>query len=471
MIAKNKRCRDEQRGIQGAAKMDNILRQLWNFLKENEKDMLISSSGSIPSGNNETVRAGQSYLYNKRGMESEVIEVRFDKNIWGSHLNRALNLAIKRYPYLNTRLIERDGDFYIVQNTAAPVARKTQNLAKLGGISCSYHLIDITYWESSVFVSFHHALCDGRGIKPFVETLIYYYCCFRYNNTDKIEGIRLADDDLLEGETDDPFTKTYDYDESKKFIEIPREAFRLEENKAGETVYSRRYYRYEIKLDHDNFMTVCREYNATPAIMVALATSKAIADIYPDYDKPINANIATDMRRALGAENTYKNCVLSMILPYDRQFASLPLKEQATKYRELLNAQRDADYCRFQANAMIKLFDKLDSISGYADKQKIMTFFEDMALDTYVISYLGQFAPGSNAQHVDSIHLYNSGTTGLGITMTATDVCFTINFKQSFESDRYVKAFAAQLRRLGISCEPGNGIEFETPTDNLLKRR
>ena len=218
-------------------------------------------------------------------------------------------------------------------------------------------------------------------------------------------------------------------------------------------------------------MTVCREYNATPAIMVALATSKAIADIYPDYDKPINANIATDMRRALGVENTFKNCVLSMILPYDRQFASLPLKEQATKYRELLNTQRDADYCRFQANAMLKLFDKLDSISGYADKQKIMTFFEDMALDTYVISYLGQFTLGSNAQHVDSIHLYNSGTTGLGITMTATDVCFTINFKQSFESDRYVKAFAAQLRRLGISCEPGNGIEFETPADNLLKRR
>lgn len=119
---------------------------------------------------------------------------------------------------------------------------------------------------------------------------------------------------------------------------------------------------------------------------------------------------------------------------------------------------------------MLKLFDKLDSISGYADKQKIMTFFEDMALDTYVISYLGQFAPGSNAQHADSIHLYNSGTT-VRITMTATDACFTINFKQSFESDRYVKAFAAQLRRLGISCEPGNGIEFETPVDNLLKRR
>lgn len=128
MIAKNKRCRDEQRGIQGAAKMDNILRQLWNFLKENEKDMLISSSGSTPSGNNEKVRAGQSYLYNKRGMESEVIEVRFDKNVWGSHLNRALNLAIRRYPYLNTRLIERDGNFYMCRTPQHPWRERRKTL-------------------------------------------------------------------------------------------------------------------------------------------------------------------------------------------------------------------------------------------------------------------------------------------------------------------------------------------------------
>ena len=59
MIAKNKRCRDEQRGIQGAAKMDNILTQLWNFLKENEKDILISSSGSTPSGNNKKCARGR----------------------------------------------------------------------------------------------------------------------------------------------------------------------------------------------------------------------------------------------------------------------------------------------------------------------------------------------------------------------------------------------------------------------------
>lgn len=48
MIAKNKRCRDEQRGIQEATKMDNILRQLWNFLKENEKRHAYKQLGFNP---------------------------------------------------------------------------------------------------------------------------------------------------------------------------------------------------------------------------------------------------------------------------------------------------------------------------------------------------------------------------------------------------------------------------------------
>lgn len=89
-------------------------------------------------------------------MESEVIEVRFKQKVFGSLLNQALLQAIKRYPYFNTRVIEKDGDFYIVQNEQSMVARRTKNLARLGHISCGYHLIDITYYDSSIFVSFHH---------------------------------------------------------------------------------------------------------------------------------------------------------------------------------------------------------------------------------------------------------------------------------------------------------------------------
>lgn len=305
-----------------------------------------------------------------------------------------------------------------------------------------------------------------QGIKPFVETLIWYYCNFRYGQTEEVEGVRLAGEPLLPGETLDPFMHTYEYDDKKQFPSFSRDAFALPEvsqNAEGD-------YRYEVTFSHDEFMRVCKENNATPAILLAISMSSAIAQIYPDYDKPINANIATDMRAALGCENTFKNCVHSMILPYDGEFAKMALKDKALKYREFLGAQRDADFCRREANSMLGLFDKLDQMPSYEEKQSLMSFFEGMLLNTYVVSYLGQFVLGCNEKYIDEIHLYNAGTMGLGINMISCGGKFVLDFKQSFASSKYVKAFTEQMGEFGIRCKAGNAIAFATPTDKLIRR-
>lgn len=445
-----------------------MFQKILDKLKYSEKELLIRKSGSAGRTGNERIRSGQSYLYKLRGMESEVLEVRFFKNVRGDLINQALSETMKRYPYFHTKFIEKDGDFYIVQNEMSPVARKTEKLAKLGGIECGYHLIDITYYGKSVYISFHHALCDGRGVKPFVETLIWYYCRAAYGSAEKAEGIRLAGEALLDGETADPFMHAYDYDRTKEFISLPRDAFALPENTPTDDIIN---YRFEVKIPHDNFMAVCREHNATPVILLSLLMNAAIAEMYPDYDKPINANIATDMRDALGYPNTFKNCVKSMILPYEREFAKLTLRDQATKYREILAAQRDYDYCRREADSMLALFDRLDSLPSYEEKRSVMAFFEGMTLNTYIISYLGQFILGENAKSIESIHLYNSGTTGLGINMISCGENFVLDFKQNFKSGKYVDAFLKRLDDWHIEYSAGEAIAFSTPTDKLLKRK
>ena len=133
--------------------MGNVFHEIYDFLKSSEKEMLIQKSGSTTDSSNEKIRSGQSYLYKKYGMESEVIEVRFKQKVSGSCLNQALLQACKRYPYFNTRLIEKNGDFYIVQNEQSMIAKRTKQLARLGHISCGYHLVDITYYDDSVFIS------------------------------------------------------------------------------------------------------------------------------------------------------------------------------------------------------------------------------------------------------------------------------------------------------------------------------
>ena len=157
-------------------------------------------------------------------------------------------------------------------------------------------------------------------------------------------------------------------------------------------------------------------------------------------------------------------------MPYSREFSEKSLTEQATEYRELLKAQRDGDFCRKEANAMIGLSNKLDTLDSYEEKQKIMTFFEGMTLNTYIISYPGAFRLGENARYISEIHLYNSGTTGLGINMISCGENFVLDFKQNFQSDKYVRAFCEELEKLGIAYTVSDRIPFVTPGDSIIKR-
>ena len=447
--------------------MAEIFKNIYKALERSNKKNMISSSGSTPDGYREKVRSGQPYLYHANGVESEVVEICFHKKVYGSPLNQALRKTMERYPYLNTKLVELDGDFYIVQNNVSLVATRTETLPRLGHISCGYHLIGVTYYGSTVYVSFHHALCDGRGIMPFIETLIYYYCASAYKSDASSEGIRLADSPLLEGETAEPNLGSYDFDESKPPVEVSRDAYALPDG-AGEDKDLN--YRFELHIDSPSFMKVCKGCGATPVVLVSLLVSAGIAEMFPDFDKPINANIAVDIRGALDLPNTFKNCVRSMPLPYTREFLDMPLDAQAKQQRALLNAQRDRDNCRRAANASLAIFDKLDAMEGYEAKQGMMDSFSGMRSNTYTISYLGQVRVNENARYIDVIGIYNSGIVGLSISMIACGDKFCLNFRQDFESDRYVKAFCRGLDEHGIEYSASEVIPFATPKDEIIKR-
>lgn len=440
---------------------------IYETVRRSEKKTLIRASGSTRESGGEKVRAGQSYLCKLRGMESEVIELRLREKVSGSFLNQALLSALPRYPYFNTRLIELDGDFYIVQNPQSMVARRTRELARLGHVSCGGHLVDITYYDRSIFFSFHHALCDGRGIKPFIETLMYCYFRLKHVVTAVPANVRLAGEPLLPGETDDPFERRCDFDESRAFETVERDGFALPERGPSESGTD---YRYELTVPRDAYMAACASCGATPVILLSLVMSRGIARLYPEWDKPITAHIAADMREALDMPNTYKNCVHTPALPYTRELAGKTAREQAAEFRRLLNLRRDRDYCRRQANGFIGLFDRLDERGSYEAKREMMGFFEGMGLNTYVVSYLGQFNFGDGAKYVSEAHLYNSGTSGLGINMLCAGERFRLDFKQSFPSDKYVLAFTAGLEELGVPYSAGECIPFTTPCDSIMAR-
>ena len=415
----------------------------------------------------EKVRAGQPYLYRKNGLPSEVYEIRMKQDVDGSALSAAADETMERYPYFRVRYEEHGGDFYAVENRLPFEAFKSEEPVPLGGAQNNYYLIGVTYSGSSIFVSFHHGLSDGRGVKSFVETLIFNYCRAAFGSTAADDGILTDPEEITEAETAEPCGEKYSVDKSAlgKVEGVSRKGFTLPETE-GEKALHRRY---EFRFSQEEFMELCRQNGASPVVMLSVMMSRAIRGLYPDSGEVINSNFPVDARAALDVEGTYKNCVKSISLPYGEAEQQMSTKELCSRYKSLMNQQRTPERCRDEFNKIIMLLNAVSHLHSFSKKRMIMRFLDDLRLDTYLISYIGQFRLNGNERYVDSIHLYSDCSDGLVMNMTCQCGYFCIDLVQDFEGDKYAEALAEQFAEAGIGLTVSDKKVFRTPCDQLME--
>ena len=415
----------------------------------------------------EKVRAGQPYLYRADGLPSEIYEIRFKEELNHENLNEALQQVILRYPYFKVRYQEEDGDFFAVPNDMPITAYHTDTPVPLGGKESNSYLIAVSHFENKLDVAFHHGLTDGRGIKNFVETLVFYYCRLQYGTTQDVEGVITLDTPFSPDEIAEPCgnKRAVNKKEMPKISGLSKKAFAIPETKNQ----SVRHRRYELKFSQDDFMALCKKYNASPIILLSVLTSRAIQESVPENKKTINSNFPVDARAELGVSKTYKNCVKSLSLPYGENEKSLSTEELCAKYKELLKAQRNPEHCKAEFNNIIMLLDALNLFHSYKNKRKIMRFLDNLSLNTYIISYIGQFNFGINEAYVESVHLFSDCSNGITLNMTCECGYFFIDFVQDFENEVYVKKLADQFSKEGLNLIISQKIEFQTPKDNLMR--
>lgn len=414
----------------------------------------------------EKIRSGQSFLYRKEGLNCTVIDVRLKKAVRGSILTRALLEAIKRYPYLASKLVEKNGDFYLADNrNLSLTVRRSSTFRSLGSMANSYHLIEVSYEKEHIRVSFHHALCDGGGIKPFVETLLYYYFCILDNKTYQAPNVRKSIDPLFPDETAEPFQAPYPVGPFEA-PDVVKDGFALPEYQ--EQVEDEDY-RFEIEIDEADYLRLVRQVNATPAILLAYLFSKAIYLNHPDLEKPVVCSMAADLRKELGLPHTHKNCVGSLYLPFDQADDALDLSALCTKYRACIAQQRQPDYVRQTVNQYCGLNDRLDQKKTLEGKKKLMAFYDTMTINSYVISYLGRFDLGECNAFLDAIHFYSGGIRGITINMTAAGGKINLTLIQNIETDRYAAALLRLLSKHGLRYRLHDVVRFSTTKDKTQK--
>ena len=409
--------------------------------------------------------SGMPYLYRSKGLPSEVYDVRLRERINGELLDRAIEDAVARFPYFSVRFEERDGDFYAVKNEARLTAHNTEGFIPLGGHSNNDHLMGVTYWDKSLKLSFHHGLTDGRGAKSFLETLIKYYSDYADASAEEYEKIKNTHMELAQelslDEMTDPCENKYELNgKSEKIEGLVSKGYKLPETKEKDA-----HRRYEIRFSQEEFMDACKRIGASPIIFLSTLMSRGIKEASPDCDRPVVSHFPLDVRHILGCDDTFKNCVKSITLPYGEEEESLSDSGLAGRYKELLDAQKDHDYCAKEFNNIHMLLSMIGHFHSFAGRRKLLGFMEDLSLDTYLISYIGQFDVPQAL--VDEVHLYSSCSSGLLLNMTCQSGSFVIDLLQDFETEKYINALKAQFDKAGIAVNISDEIFFETPLDEL----
>lgn len=392
------------------------------------------------------IRSGQSFLYRTNGYDSTVVEVRMRDKVAGSCLQAALTNVARRFPYLTQKLVEKGGAYYLHRDDNSMVAVKTDKFRTLGSMATGYHLMDVTFTENCIRVAFHHGLCDGRGVMPFIETLLYDYCCLKYHQKFSTEGIRLPGEDITEAETAEPFSREfYPVDESA-VRKVETDGYALPES----TSTPEACYHTEIMLDESAFVHAARAVGATPTLFAAMLISHCVRQLHPQAEKPVICNLAMDLRSAIGQEQTHRNCVGSAYLPYTAEDEKLAPAEMARKYRELLAEQRDPNAVKAALNKQIGLFNKLDELHSLEEKRKLMSFFNGMVSNTYVISYMGRLRLNDYARYVESAHFFSDMICGLTVNMIAAAGKLSFEVLQGFQETKYVESIAKALAPYGL---------------------
>jgi hypothetical protein len=296
---------------------------------------------------------------------------------------------------------------------------------------------------------------EGEGLTPLfgtllIRTLLYYYCSERYQVVLKDEGIRLAGDAICEEEWADPVCDAELPVPERS--QLPKALNPLEsagiENDHVNTVYS-------IVISESEFMRFNINNDGSPATMVSLLLSRAIARVNPEATDPIRIILCVNQRKALQAPLAHQSLVGGAFLEYKDGMRSWPISKQATIYRGMVLAQTREETLRAGVSSQKGLAQLL--LSKETDEERIAIAEAMTNMGKYVgsasVSYVGRANYKEAEKYIRDFRTWAFATSDLLVEISAVNGRFVLDVMQTFSDPVYVNALLAELDE--------NGIEYD----------
>ena len=380
-------------------------------------------------------------------------------------LRHAVDMTMKRYPYFCVELKKAE-DYYLAQNDRQVVICNSLSGIELNSAESNYHLISFSWQDNWIIIDISHAITDGTGAYEVVKTFLYYYVSSRYGVELAKEGIRLAGDEISDQEWEDPVLKAENLPTPPR-VEMAKclnmaQAAGLEDDMAP-TVYS-------IAISEDEFMRFNMENDGSPATMISLFLSRAIASLFPDNRDVIRIAMTVNQRKALKAPLAHQSLVGGVMLEYKEKMRSWPLERQATAYRGMVFAQTMEETVLAGVASQKRISQLILSKQNVQERMAAAQMISDLAnnLVTGTVSYVGKADFKGTEKYIRDFRSWTRGTgQGVLIEAAAVNGRFTLDFIQPFQSPIYVNAFLKELKENGITYDLQDVNTLDTPDVRL----
>ncbi|MBR5108845.1 MAG: hypothetical protein IK099_01520 [Clostridia bacterium] len=344
------------------------------------------------------------YVYLPVDIPVYTVEVSHRDEIDGDLLQRALDQAIYRMPYLSDTLEIDHGAVYYAKNPLPMEAAYHPGPRPIGGKETNYHLLDLTWDRNKTWFSMFHGFCDGQGINAFLESVLYHYYCLKDGVEYDPNGIRTEKSKETPAETYEPCSRQYEVSPDFKMPEkkeqpAPYHLPEIVRNPNGEVL------EYGFRLPSDAFMRFVKENGTSPAVMLSMLVGEAIKRVHPDAGAPVMVNIPVSVRRMLGCEETFKNCSSRAVLPISgTPLDALPFAQRAAQLRSMLKQQMNTDLFRSIYNMLGAMYGKrMAEATDYREEIRKPAGFMTVCHDTFYIDYIGSMHKTAYAGQITDV--------------------------------------------------------------------
>ena len=404
------------------------------------------------------------------------ITLRLRDKVDGGILCDALEATRQRYPYLCVRLSTvRDADgsehYIYEENPKAWMLSIGQRPLCLFGDEANGHLLAFAWWDDCIALDFSHVLIDGDAAYRLLRTLLYEYCRRHYDEALSREGVWVAGDAISAEEYTDPATLP----RPEKFAQPSAAQKPLSQrprvvNLSMEAVspIAERKETVLIRLSEDQMMERVRAFGATPATLLALLLTRAIARLHADSTTTGNVTIdsattggtptvcvAANLRRALGVPLAHHSMVGGLFLPLSAELAEKGIAEQVQTFRRMVAAQASDEQLQtyfWQTQERMDRMELLPTLRArYEAFAPVNTLMCQMA--SCMLSYVGKARLGAAEYYVREMVTEANSAYMMLLEVSAAAGRFTISFSHRFATDAYLDAFLDELRALGLTPE------------------